>query len=564
MALKKIIGTNGRDILTGGNIAELIRGLDGNDKLYGKGGDDSLQGGDGNDILDGGLGADTMLGGLGNDTFYVNQAGDIVFERAGEGNDLVVASISYTLTANVERLELTGIRNLHGTGNALDNRIFGNVGDNTLDGLTGADIMTGKDGDDTYKFDLAGDRAVEAAAGGTDEVIASVNVVLAANLENLTLTGTENLAGTGNSGKNTLTGNSGNNALDGGTGIDWMIGGDGNDSYTVDNTADKITELDAQGTDDVSASVNYVLSANIENLTLTGVGSISGKGNALANIITGNASANLLYADNIVGDGNGGGDQLIGNGGDDTLYSGDGDNTLDGGADTGTGTGDIADYTLFSTAVTVTFDGSTSAVVKSDASTDTLIDIESARGSTAGDTFLISHSGSFYGGGGNDTMSDATNGDATFGLLYGDGGNDTLSAGADGGALNGGADNDTLIAETITTIKISMTGGTGSDHFGVGANYDGSDGGSADGTIAARTEIKDFVDGVDFLVFNAFGTVDTKEEWYDLLVANNTIEEDVAAVELQIGNDGGGQTLIVGLTIGTFSAADIFVVPEPV
>jgi len=554
MALKKIIGTNGRDILTGGNIAELIRGLDGNDKLYGKGGDDRLEGGDGNDILDGGLGTDTMLGGLGNDTFYVNQAGDIAYERAGEGNDLVIASVSYTLTANMERLELIGTRNLSGTGNALDNRIFGNVGDNTLDGKTGADIMTGRDGDDTYRFDSTGDRAVETAGGGTDVVIASVNVVLAANLENLTLTGTDNLAGTGNSGSNTLTGNSGNNALDGGSGIDWMIGGDGNDSYTVDNSADKITELDAQGTDDVSASVTYVLSANIENLVLTGTASINGTGNAIANIITGNASANKLYADNIVGDGIGGGDQLIGNGGNDTLYSGDGDNTLDGGA----GTGDAADYTLFSTAVTVTFDGFTSSVVKSAGGTDTLIDVESARGSTTGDTFLISYSSSFHGGGGNDTMSDSTQGDTVYGLLYGDGGSDTLSAGADGGQLFGGDDADTLVADTVATAKISMTGGGGADNFDIGANYNGSGGALADGTIAASTEIKDFVDGIDMLVFHAFGTVDTAEEWHQLLVDNNTIE--AVGNELQIGTDAGGQTLIVGLDLTTFSAADILVI----
>jgi len=554
MALKKIKGTEGRDTLTGGHVAELILGLGGNDKLYGNGGNDRLEGGDGNDLLDGGLGADTMIGGLGNDTFFVDRVGDKVIETAGQGNDVVKASLSYVLAGNVEKLELMGIGNFSGTGNTFGNALTGNAGDNALDGLAGADTMTGKAGDDTYTFDNSGDKAVEAANGGADTVVSSVDIVLAANLENLTLTGTGDLAGTGNSGKNTLTGNSGNNALDGGSGIDWMLGGDGNDSYMVDNAADKITELDSQGTDDVSASASYVLSANIENLVLTGGGNINGTGNALANIITGNSGANKLYADNTVGDGIGGDDQLIGNGGNDTLYSGDGSNTLDGGA----GTSDIADYTLFSTAVTVTFDSFTSDVTKSAGGADTLINVEGARGGSAADTFAVSFSGNFYGGAGNDDMSDGTDGDAIFSTLFGDGGNDTLSAGVDGGNLNGGADEDMLLASVSATGQILMTGGKGADQFGIGANFNGSGGALADGTVAATVEIKDFVDGTDHLVFNAFGSVTTAEDWYNLLTANNDVADETDG--LNIGVDGGGSVLIMGLTVATFSADDILII----
>ncbi len=59
-----------------------------------------------NNILDGVTGADTMIGGVGNDTYYVDDAGDRVIERAGEGIDTLQSKISVTLGDNVEHLNL--------------------------------------------------------------------------------------------------------------------------------------------------------------------------------------------------------------------------------------------------------------------------------------------------------------------------------------------------------------------------------------------------------------------------------------------------------------------------
>src|SRR5262245_7752893 len=93
-----------------------------------------------------------MIGGAGNDTYFVDNAGDRVFEKPGEGTDAVFSTISYALSANVEALVLQGTGNLGGTGNPLANSIFGNSGDNTLDGGTGADVLTGNAGNDTFVF----------------------------------------------------------------------------------------------------------------------------------------------------------------------------------------------------------------------------------------------------------------------------------------------------------------------------------------------------------------------------------------------------------------------------
>ncbi|MFM6269733.1 MAG: calcium-binding protein, partial [Dolichospermum sp.] len=122
----------------------------------------------------------------------------------------------------------------------------------------------------------------------------SITWTLKANLENLTLTGTTNINGTGNNLNNIITGNTGNNVLTGGAGADTLIGGAGNDFYYVDNTADIITENSNEGTDSVFSTVTYALSANVENLTLQGTTNINGTGNDLNNIITGNAADNVL------------------------------------------------------------------------------------------------------------------------------------------------------------------------------------------------------------------------------------------------------------------------------
>ena len=272
-----------------------------------------LRSGYGSDTLNGGAGADSMMGGAGNDTYYVDATGDVVTEGATAGTDTILSSIAYTLGNNLENLILTGIAAINVTGNALDNTLTGNSAANTLNGGTGTDTLVGGLGNDTYVVDTTTDTLTENAGEGTDLVQSSVTFSLAAiaNIENLTLTGTSAINGTGNTLNNTLTGNTAANVLDGGAGADSLVGGTGNDTYYVDATGDVVTEAANAGTDAIITTLStYTISAltNIENL------SYSGSSDA---ILTGNALVNTLTASS-------GNDTLAGGLGNDILTGGSG------------------------------------------------------------------------------------------------------------------------------------------------------------------------------------------------------------------------------------------------
>ncbi|MCU0074582.1 calcium-binding protein, partial [Pseudomonas koreensis] len=285
----------------------------------------NLMFGNANDnILNGGLGADTMTGGLGNDTYYVDNAGDTVVEDANAGVDTVMASINYTLGNNLENLTLLGSA-LNGTGNSLNNILIGNDGNNVLNGGLGADGMAGGMGNDTYYVDNVGDFIVEGVNAGVDTVMASITYTLGANLENLTLTGTDNIKAFGNDGNNVLIGNDGNNTLVGGAGLDTLIGGLGNDIYNVDQIGELalIVENANEGADVLN--INYAANGqnnlvdmsqtslqNIESVVLSGAGAFKVVGNGLNNTMFGNADNNIL-------NGGLGADTMTGGAGADTF-----------------------------------------------------------------------------------------------------------------------------------------------------------------------------------------------------------------------------------------------------
>ncbi|MFN4016944.1 MAG: hypothetical protein ACK4JB_16510 [Reyranella sp.] len=350
-----------------------IEGTGGNDRIttestvpgqpFATNEDDLLSGYGGDDVLAGAGGADVMIGSTGNDRYFVENAGDVVTESENEGIDIVFTTLSsYTLAANTEQLRFRGFGDFAGTGNDLNNKLYGGAGSDTLDGGNGDDllaggagddIMIGGDGNDWYYVHQAGDVVTEAADEGIDSVFVSLsNYVLGANVEQARFVGSGNFAGTGNdldnelhggAGDDTLSGEDGDDTLNGLSGVDDLIGGAGNDIYYVDDALDTVAEAVGGGIDTVYASVNYALAAGQEveflRATLDAIG-LTLTGNELDNTLVGTAGADTL----IGGLGNdefraGAGDDTIATTGESALiYAGRGDDTilLDG-ASTSTG-----------------------------------------------------------------------------------------------------------------------------------------------------------------------------------------------------------------------------------
>ena len=313
-----------------------------------------ITGNDGENWLDGLGGNDTLIGGKGGDVYFVDSLGDKVVETLtmakGGGEDWVESTIDYSLAghANVDDLILLGTA-IKGTGNALENAIFGNASDNILDGGKGADAMQGDLGNDTYYVDNLSDVVVEkGGADHHDTVISTVAFTSGMTLvEDYTFNTTAAVHFTGDAGDNIIKGGSGadiivgggghdqlfggagnddlsggslHDLLDGGTGADILHGGDGDDSYFVDNAGDQIKE--GTGTDTVFSSISVdVMWQDIENLELLGTGALHVTGNALDNHLTGNNGNNLI-------DGGNGADTLYGQKGNDTLTGGTGSDTF--------------------------------------------------------------------------------------------------------------------------------------------------------------------------------------------------------------------------------------------
>jgi Ca2+-binding RTX toxin-like protein len=504
-ALTYILGANLENLtLTGtGAINGTGNALD--NLLIGNAANNTLTSGAGNDHLDGGLGSDTMIGGAGNDIYVVDNVGDVLTEQAIEGTDAAQSSVSYILSANVENLTLTGTANLTGTGNSLNNVLVGNAGNNVLDGGAGADTMTGGAGDDTYLVDNSGDVVSESVNEGVDSVQSTVIYQLGVNVENLTLTGTAAINGTGNELNNTLTGNgavnvldggagndtllsgagndalrggSGDDRLDGGVGSDSMLGGSGNDTYVVDNTGDTITEALNEGVDTVESTVTYTLGANLEDLTLIGTWVINGTGNALDNILLGNSANNTLTggAGNDRLDGRLGSDTMIGGTGDDTYVVNQVGDVVTEAANQGIDTVESAiTYTLGSNLENLTLTGTGNLNGTGNVLNNVIFGNVGANALDGG-----SGNDTIDGGAGNDSLLGGSGDDQLLGGL----GDDTLNAGSGNDLLNGGDGNDLLDAGSGDDQLFGgagndlLTGGSGADQFTGGTGNDRLMGGS--------------------------------------------------------------------------------------
>jgi Ca2+-binding RTX toxin-like protein len=370
--------------------------------------------------------------------------------------ELLVKGFDLAGTSGNDTLTGTNIQDRINAGDGNDT-LHGGGGDDLLNGGAGADMLFGITGNDTYVVDNTGDIVTENANEGTDTVESSITWTLGANLENLTLTGTAAINGTGNSLNNILAGNAANNALNGKAGNDMLLGGGGNDTLTGGAGADFLDGGEGLDTASYAASRQGVNVSLADGLGRGG----DAEGDVLVNIerLTGSA-----FDDHLTGDGNA--NTLTGNAGNDILIGGAGNDTLTGGAgadflDGGEGL-DTAAYGASSQGVNVSLaDGLGHG---GDAEGDVLVNIERLSGSAFDDRLTgDGNPNTFSGGAGNDT-------------LLGGAGNDSLTGGAGADTLDGGDGLDTAAyAASSQGVNVSLADGLGH-------------GGDAEGDVLANIE----------------------------------------------------------------------------
>ncbi len=283
-----------------------------------------------NTLTDGGGAGDVLNGYKGDDFYIVRSSATQVIEGVGYGTDRVAAGVDFDLGAGAEVEVLTttsfgGTAPINLTGNSYAQSLTGNAGDNILSTGGGAgNVLRGAGGNDLYRVYSSTDRIIEGPTEGTlDRVNSSVDFTLRDTnyvevLATNGVSGTANIALTGNAFAQTILGNNGDNMIsDGGSAADVMQGYGGDDFYILRGAGSRVIEATGGGTDRIATDSHFTLEAGVEVEMLTttssgGATTISLWGNEFAQTIVGNAGTNRL-------EGGGGQDVLTGGAGTDTF-----------------------------------------------------------------------------------------------------------------------------------------------------------------------------------------------------------------------------------------------------
>ncbi|HEU0116014.1 MAG TPA: hypothetical protein VFQ80_15110, partial [Thermomicrobiales bacterium] len=337
IGIENLWGSNQGDILTGNDGANTLSGFSGNDTLNGGGGDDLVDGGPGNDVAFLGTGNDVFQWnpGDGNDTVDGQDGVDrLDFNGAGFAENIDISANGAhvrlardvdNVTMDLNNVELIRFKALGGADNIVINDLSGTGA--TLGGVHVdlAGSAGGGDGAvDTVTVNGTADNDVinvfpSNGVIGVTGVPAAITIFNAESGDQLLVNG-----GAGNDTINapamtastitlTLDGGAGDDTLVGGQGNNILRGGVGNDAYFVSNIGDQALENPGEGNDTVFSTVDFRLSANVDNLIMQGGADLQGYGNALVNAIFGNSGNNIL-------DGGAGADAMTGGLGNDVYF----------------------------------------------------------------------------------------------------------------------------------------------------------------------------------------------------------------------------------------------------
>ncbi len=346
------------DLLIADNAGDLLVGGAGNDSFVGGAGNDTLTGGTGNDLFTVGSGNATITGGGGTDTVKLSGTA-AAYSLVQSGSGALVTNLATGHTDTLTGIATVQFSDKTVTLTAPPQVITAPAGGGTVTGsATAPDTLVGGTGNDLFIVQNTGTVVSVGGPLGTDTIQASVSYTLPAYVNNLVLTGSGNLVGTGNStgSYDSLTANDGNSTLVAGVGINTLIGGAGNDLFVVHSNADVVqTAYKTSGADTVESATGFDLSnaTNVRILKLTG-SAPRGYGNDLGDLLIADDADCLLVAGNGANTlvGGAGNDTLQGGNANDTIVAGTGAATIDGGAGTNTVvvSGNRAAFTITATA----------------------------------------------------------------------------------------------------------------------------------------------------------------------------------------------------------------------
>lgn len=222
----------GDDNISGGERGDYLTGLGGNDTLFGVAG---------NDTLLGGSGADSMLGGTGDDIYNVDNPDDVVVEGLAGGADTINTTVFFDLadTPQVENLRVLGGDDLSLRGNALNNILAGNQGNNIFLGMGGRDTASFAFASGAVNASLS---AGKATGAGQDFFVSIESLVGSGFADRLSGDGLGNML-KGGAGADTLTGGGARDILIGQAGSDVFDFNALSDSGGLASTRDLITDL---------------------------------------------------------------------------------------------------------------------------------------------------------------------------------------------------------------------------------------------------------------------------------------------------------------------------------
>ena len=499
---------DGNIVLQGGAGADTLIGGAGTGTLVGGSGATTMKAGTGATTFEAGSGVTTMIGGSGNAYFEVNNTADVVTAQANGGHNIIQSSVSYTASANVNCLELTGAANLTGTANGGVCTVYANSGNDTLIGGSGtstliggagydtlkassgttvmvggvgSDVMIGGLGNNTFKLDNPSDTIQVQVGAASNVVLADFNYTALPGVTQVVLTGSSNLTAWANNGAIVLEGGAGADTLIGGAGTDTlvggsgattmkagtgattfeagsgvatMIGGSGSAYFEVNNTADVVTAQANGGHNIIQSSVSYTASANVDTLELSGSANLTGTANSGDCTVYANSGNDTLI-------GGAGASTLIGGAGTEIMRAGSGSAVMVAGAGLTTMIGGMGSniFKVDNTADVIQLQtGAASNVVQTTVSYAAQTGVTQVVLTGAGNLTATANGGTIVleGGSGSDT-------------LIGGAGSDTLIAGSGATTMKAGSGNTIMEAGGGVT---TMIGGSGHDNFQVNSTAD--------------------------------------------------------------------------------------------